>query len=126
MFKKVIIPLFATTLLISGCNKEVAKESPKEKAEQHKKNASLKINEVKIDAVNGKTLMVDVKATGEKLSYAYYVYKGEEIVEKIWYKPEDSLKYEVKEPGKYKVKVYVKDTNKKTKSVYTNEVTIEK
>ncbi|WP_131101176.1 triple tyrosine motif-containing protein [Bacillus sp. SYJ] len=126
MFKKVFVPLFAATVLISGCNKEVAKESPKDKVEQHKKNTSLKIDEVKINTINGKTLMVDVKATGEKLTYAYYIYKGEEIVEKIWYKPEHSLKYEVKEPGKYKVKAYAKDANKKIDSVYTNEVTIEK
>ncbi|ATI50378.1 triple tyrosine motif-containing protein [Bacillus tropicus] len=126
MFKKVFVPLFAATVLISGCNKEVAKESPKDKVEQHKKNTPLKIDEVKINTVNGKTLMVDVKAKGEKLTYAYYIYKGEEIVEKIWYKPENSLKYEVKEPGKYKVKAYAKDANKKIDSVYTNEVTIEK
>ncbi|AAP29167.1 MULTISPECIES: triple tyrosine motif-containing protein [Bacillus] len=126
MFKKVFVPLFAATVLISGCNKEVVKESPKDKVEQHKKNTPLKIDEVKINTVNGKTLMVDVKAKGEKLTYAYYIYKGEEIVEKIWYKPENSLKYEVKEPGKYKVKAYAKDANKKIDSVYTNEVTIEK
>lgn len=42
MFKKVFVPLFAATVLISGCNKEVVKESPKDKVEQHKKKYAFK------------------------------------------------------------------------------------
>ncbi|EJS78488.1 triple tyrosine motif-containing protein [Bacillus cereus] len=126
MFKKGFVLLFAATVLISGCNKEVAKESPKEKVEQNKAGASIVISEVKIDKMNDRTLKVDVKAKGEDLNYAYYIYKEEKIVEKIWYKPDSTLTYEVKEPGKYKVRVFAKDKNEKKKDAFTNEVTVEK
>lgn len=126
MFKKVFVPLFAATVLISGCNKEVAKESPKDKIDQQKAESSIVISEVKIDKANERTLKVDVKAKGEDLNYAYYIYKEEKIVEKIWYGPDSFLTYEVKEPGKYKVRVFAKDKNKKKKDTFTNEVTVEK
>ncbi|MED3125315.1 triple tyrosine motif-containing protein [Bacillus wiedmannii] len=126
MFKKVFVPLFAATVLISGCNKEVAKESSKGKIDQQKAESSIVISEVKIDKANERTLKVDVKAKGEDLNYAYYIYKEEKIVEKIWYRPDSFLTYEVKEPGKYKVRVFAKDKNKKKKDTFTNEVTVEK
>ncbi|PFA18402.1 hypothetical protein CN373_19120 [Bacillus cereus] len=126
MFKKLIVPFFAAALLISGCGNEPAKGSNKGKVEQNKKEIPLTINEVKIDKVNERTLKVDVKAKGEGLTYAYYIYKGGKIIDKIWYKPDSSLTYKVKEPGKYKVQAYVKDKNEKQKFAYTSEVTLEK
>ncbi|MDA1522949.1 triple tyrosine motif-containing protein [Bacillus cereus] len=126
MFKKVFVPLFAATVLISGCNKEVAKDGSKDKLEQQKAESSIVISEVNIDKTNERTLKVDVKAKGEDLNYAYYIYKEDKIVEKIWYGTDSFLTYEVKEPGKYKVRVFAKDKNKKKKDIFTNEVTVEK
>ncbi|PGZ12870.1 triple tyrosine motif-containing protein [Bacillus cereus] len=132
MFKKIIVPVFAAAVVISGCSNEPAKGNTKEKVEQNKKeeknkkDMALVINEAKINKVNEKTLKVDVKAQGNDINYAYYIYKGEEIVDKTWYKPDTSLTYEVKEPGTYRVKVYAKDKSDKIESVYTSEVKVEK
>lgn len=126
MFKKIIVPLFAVSLVISGCSKETTKAKPKEQTEQNKQKIPLKISGAKIEKVNKSTLKVDVTAKGENLKYAYYIYKDTNIVEKIGYKPEASLTYEVKEPGTYKVKVYAKDKAGKIETRYTSEVKIEK
>ncbi|MEK5304241.1 triple tyrosine motif-containing protein [Bacillus sp. FSL R10-2201] len=132
MFKKAIVPLFATALLISGCGNEPAKGNTKDKVEQNKKGEKNKeakplvINEVKINKVNEKTLKVDTKVEGEGVEYAYYIHKGEEVIKKIGYQSNPSLTYDIEGSGTYRVKVYVRDKNGKMNSRFTEEIKVEK
>lgn len=51
----------------------------------------------------------------DSLQYAYYVYcKGiKEPIEKIMYSSKETLLYKVKHPGKYKVKIFVRNGTQK-------------
>lgn len=70
-----------------------------------------KVNHVSIQQNSGNMLRVESKATGEELKYAYYIYKDNEILEKINYSSESSLTYKIKKSGEYKIKVFIQDKN---------------
>ncbi|MDM5157395.1 triple tyrosine motif-containing protein [Bacillus sp. DX1.1] len=122
MIKKLILPFIAVLLILSGCGKETTQETSKKNVNQEKKADNLKIENVTIQKIDDQNLKVGAKATGDKLQYAYYIYKGDEVVEKMNYKPENSLTYKVKESGDYKVKVFVKDKNNKIEAKSTSVV----
>lgn len=70
-----------------------------------------KVNHVSIQQNSGNMLRVESKSTGEELKYAYYIYKDNEILEKINYSSESSLTYKIKKSGEYKIKVFIQDKN---------------
>jgi hypothetical protein len=103
---KLIVQLIIILLIISGCSKEApSKKEP---------TATLPtINKVVIQEVDEHNIKVICTATGEKLQYAYYVYKDNKILQKISYRPNNRLAYKVQKPGEYMVKVYVRDSKGK-------------
>jgi len=109
-------------LLITGCSIGSEKDAANEGA----KSGSPKIESVELKKVDNSTLEATVTAEGQELEYAYYIYKDNKLLEKIFYKPNTSLSYKVKEPGEYKVKIFVKNKQEKTNSKYTSAVKIEK
>jgi Heparinase II/III-like protein/Heparinase II/III N-terminus len=70
------------------------------------------------------TLKVTCNASGDKLSYAFYIYRNNEVIEKIMYGPSDTVLYSLSQPGVYQARVFVRDQfgNKVTK--YTEELSI--
>ncbi|AXY06884.1 triple tyrosine motif-containing protein [Bacillus tropicus] len=132
MFKKAIVPLFSTVLLISGCGNEPSKVDTKEKVEQNKKDEKdkeakpLVINEVKINKINEKTLKVDTKVEGEGVEYAYHIYEDKKVIKKIAYQSNASLTYNIEKSGTYSVKVYVKSKSGKINSRFTEEIKVGK
>jgi hypothetical protein len=68
-----------------------------------------KIKNITINNIDN-NIEVQCYAVGEDLRYAYYIYRNNEIIEKIYYKPNAKLIYPIKEPGKYMVRVYVRNS----------------
>ncbi|MEK4893630.1 triple tyrosine motif-containing protein [Bacillus sp. FSL M7-0996] len=128
--KKLIVLLVAMLVIIAGCDKgstkEASKESKQNKTNQQEKAESVKIKQANIEKDDKNTLKVTTKAVGEKLSYAYYVYKDDKVIEKTSYKENSSFTYTAKEPGTYFVRVYAKDGNNKTDTQNTEKVKVEK
>lgn len=56
-------------------------------------------------------LVVECITTGSSLEYAFYIYKDEKILEKIYYTSNSKLYFPIKERGRYKCKVFVKNRN---------------
>ncbi|MGE7634493.1 triple tyrosine motif-containing protein [Bacillus paramycoides] len=128
--KKLIVLLVAMLVMISGCDqgskKEVSQEVKQNKTNQQEKIEDVKIKQANIEKSDKNTLKVTTKAVGEKLSYAYYVYKDDKVIEKSSYKEKSSFTYIAKEPGTYFVRVYAKDGNNKIDTQNTKELKVEK
>lgn len=80
------------------------------------------IKSVDIKQIRENELTVTCEATGVNIQYAYYIYRNREIVDKIMYKSSSQMNYEVKIPGKYMVKVFVKDYYKQVISSNTKSI----
>jgi hypothetical protein len=72
--------------------------------------------------INEDTLSIKCESIGEKLQYAYYIYKDGKVFKKIGYEYNNTLKYELSLKGSYKVKVFVKDTKNRKFIQTSNEV----
>ncbi|PFO80421.1 hypothetical protein COJ77_18345 [Bacillus cereus] len=81
------------------------------------------IKSVDVKQVKENKFVVNCDAIGVNIQYAYYIYRDREIIEKIMYRTSPQMDYEVKTPGKYMVKVFVRDFNKQV--VSSNTKTIE-
>ncbi|WP_404329936.1 triple tyrosine motif-containing protein [Mesobacillus maritimus] len=133
--KLVALLLVVSLIVISGCSNETAKNeesqensnSTEEKTEPEKSTNSIepKFVNVMIEKVDSSNFYVVTTADGEELSYAYYVSKDGEIIDKFEYKRDAHFSYTVKEPGSYKVTVYIKDRNGNTAKSYSTEVQME-
>lgn len=70
-------------------------------------------------------MIISVEKQNDDDKYAYYVYKDDKVIEKIKYTSENKNIYWVTEPGKYKVKVFVKDKSGEKVSQFTDEIYFE-
>jgi uncharacterized lipoprotein YehR (DUF1307 family) len=120
MEKKLVVSLIMLLLIITGCGKEASKE----KISQESTANLPKINKVTIQKVDKDTIKVVSDAKGEKLQYAYYVYKDNKVLQKISYKPNNRLAYNVKEPGEYMVRVYIRDNKGKKAAKTTRAIKV--
>jgi len=69
-------------------------------------------------------IIVSCEATGHGLEYAYYFYKDEQLLEKIFYQKSPRIKYLAGEFGLYKCRVFVRDSKKQIVSQYTDSIRI--
>lgn len=87
--------------------------------------SAISIESVSIEVVEDKTLKVFAEATGEDLQYAYYVYRDEELLEKIAYeKSANQLNYLTEVEGLYKVRVFIRNTDGEKETKYTEEIEV--
>ncbi|WP_226618610.1 triple tyrosine motif-containing protein [Cytobacillus firmus] len=114
-----LIVIFIISLLISGC----AQQTNKEEENQNSKESQPKIEKVVVDQKSS-TLKIESVAKGNNIRYAFYIYKDNELLEKVKYQQERQLSYSVKDSGVYKVKVFVKDAKGNIETQYTEEIKI--
>jgi uncharacterized lipoprotein YehR (DUF1307 family) len=106
-----IVALFA----ITGCGKDTT-------TKQESKGDQPKIINILIKKEDAKNFYVVTTAEGKQLTYAYYVYKEKKLIKKFSYKKDAHFTYKVSQPGVYKVRVFVKDENKKIEAKTTKSV----
>ncbi|MFJ5759289.1 DapH/DapD/GlmU-related protein [Neobacillus sp. NPDC093182] len=70
---------------------------------------SIKVENFLIDLVNFFQLKVECKANGEQLKYAFYLYKDQEIIEKVAYSDNPGISFNLQDKGIYSVRVFIKD-----------------
>ncbi|GAQ19560.1 lipoprotein [Oceanobacillus picturae] len=121
MGKKLIVLIVAALLLISGCGNDTQEDTDSTNSNKSKPEFVKLI----INKRDSSEFYVVATAEGSQLSYAYYVYKGDELLEKKSYVKDAHFSYQVKEAGTYKVKVYIKDKDENVASKYTNEIEVE-
>lgn len=80
------------------------------------------IKSVDIKQIRENELAVTCEAIGVNIQYAYYIYRNREIVDKIMYKSSSRMNYKMKIPGKYMVKVFVRDYYKQVISSNTKSI----
>ncbi|MEM4993374.1 hypothetical protein WKH56_12540 [Priestia sp. SB1] len=127
MYKKMLIPILGISFIFAGCsadNTAAPEKQNKSQVEDNKSKSDAKIENATIENGKDNVLEVKAKATGKGVEYAYYVYKGEDIIKKVYYTSNTSFKYKAKEPGEYKVTVFVQDKTGKRISKDTDTVTI--
>lgn len=106
--------IVSAVFLLAACGnseeetKTKTEEAPEvESSEQNNKPQilSLTLVEKEVDE-----LSVETKAQGQDIEYAYYVMTEEdEIVEKFMYDEGPTFTYKVTQPGRYKVRLFVRD-----------------
>lgn len=69
----------------------------------------MKIRNINIELKNFFQLKVEITANGDNLSYAYYLYKNKDVIDKSTYSSNTTKQYNLTEPGNYWIRVYVKD-----------------
>ena len=57
----------------------------------------------------GNTIIWSIKALGDQLEYAWYIYKNGERIDVIWYSADNYMEWTPEEPGTYQIKVFIKD-----------------
>lgn len=85
------------------------------------------IKQIKTNIISIKTgskLQFEVNARGKDMKYAWYVFKDNEVIEKNWYKSSNLICWEPAEKGKYKIKIFVKDTENQVVSKMTDEIIV--
>lgn len=117
MKRKLITLLIVALISITGCSNDTSKKDSE--------NSEPEIVNLMIEKVDDSHFYVVATAEGSKINYAYYVYKDGEVLEKYPYKKDAHFSYTAKEPGVYKVAVYVRDqygnkVRKNTKEVEIN------
>lgn len=128
MKAKYMMIMVVLVLALCGCNnqdKANADEEPKQSQEQSGTQPAEEVTlEATLTKVDDSTLKAETKATGENLTYAFYIIKGTEVVKKFMYQKDPFVEYEVTEPGSYKVQAYVKSNKgeKVIKHKYTDIV----
>ncbi|NGY76385.1 hypothetical protein F6Y02_08690 [Bacillus megaterium] len=86
MYKKMLIPILGISFIFAGCsadNTAAPEKQNKSQVEDNKSKSDAKIKNVTIENGKDNVLEVTAKATGKGVEYAYYVYKGEDIVKKF-------------------------------------------
>lgn len=73
----------------------------------------------------GTNINFTVDTIGEKLSYAWYVYKEGERVQVKWYSERPSFDWTPNEPGKYQIKAFVQNKDEYKASIISDEYVIE-
>lgn len=58
----------------------------------------------------GTTIRWSVEAQGIDLTYAWYIYKGSERIDTVWYYKQNFLDWTTTVPGEYQVRVFIKDS----------------
>ena len=84
----------------------------------------LRIKKLILNKVDASSVEVKCLADGQGLSYAYYIFKDKEVIEKHSYQKNATFKYIAKEPGTYSFRVYVRDTNNEKIAMNSSEFTI--
>ncbi|MGG0475951.1 triple tyrosine motif-containing protein [Priestia aryabhattai] len=89
---------------------------------------SITINLLKVDKLSPVIINTNVRwevdATGNNLEYAWYIYKGEDRVAFVPFNKSNILDWKPSEPGRYLIKVFVKDENGNKVSDWTSEYKI--
>ncbi|MBS4223372.1 triple tyrosine motif-containing protein [Lederbergia citrea] len=127
MRRNIILCMLFCIFVFSGCSAVSKDKKTSPDTQQNITNESLKdmkINDVTIEKSDDNNIKVTVDAEGENLKYAYYIYEGDKLMEKIRYGKDDHISYEVKNPGTYKVRVFVMNKDKEKVTKYTNEIEI--
>lgn len=75
---------------------------------------SIVIKELHTELINFYQLSVKCDANGDQLLYAFYLFKGHEVVEKRPYSRSPKTVFNLNEEGTYFVRVYTKDKNQNT------------
>ncbi len=88
----------------------------------------LNIEEVKlnliIDSENNKKLRADCISSDESISYAFYLYKDDKIVEKKMYTSNSYTTFNINEKGFYYIKAFIKDLNNNKTSAVSEKIEI--
>ena len=113
--------LIVTLILMVGCSNGIgeSKQGTDEASVSSEPQLPVKLI---IEQVDESNFYVVATAEGNQLDYAYYVYKDDKVIHKIGYRKDAHFKYTAKEPGVYKVKVYLKDEEGNTTSKNTNNI----
>lgn len=122
-FKKLLSFLLVTSvvLLLVACGGSDEKAKPNkqeasgemerkgdEKEGQNKKKSQIINLTLKETAAD--ELSVETKAEGHNIEYAYYVMTEEdEVIEKFMYDQGSEFSYKISQPGRYKVRVFVRN-----------------
>ena len=117
---KLSILLICILLAVVGCNNNSTDSEGG--TNQVAESNEPKFAKLMIEEVDESTFYVVATADGNDLNYAYYLYKDDELLDKGNYIKDAHFSYTVKEPGTYKVKVYIKDRDENIVSKYTEEV----
>ncbi|WP_404347892.1 heparinase II/III family protein [Sutcliffiella horikoshii] len=96
----------------------IQKEEGKSEVEPNRK---FELRKVDIQLKNS-NLEINCNAIGEGLKYAFYIYKDNEIIEKIHYQADSKLIYKLNDAGTYKARVYVKEKQEEIIRKNTKEV----
>lgn len=122
--KRIIIPiLLVAVIIVQACSN--APDKSKENDVVPEESVNIKIESVSIELIDDEAIKVLAEAKGKELEYAYYIYKNDELLEKIPYKKSaNQLDYELNEAGTYKVRVFVMDSEGEKETKYTEEVQI--
>lgn len=75
---------------------------------------------IELSEINKMTVFVDKENEADR--YAYYIYKNDKVIEKVSYTNQNTNVYWVSEPGVYKIKVFVKNTQGNKKCTLTEEI----
>ncbi|GHH97443.1 heparinase II/III domain-containing protein [Neobacillus kokaensis] len=84
----------------------------------------LKIIKLSISSDDRQTIKVESAVSGEGLTFAYYVYNGNEIIKKYSYSKNSTLEHRVESNGEYFVRVYVRDKFGGQTARNTSKITI--
>ncbi|PTG22524.1 hypothetical protein DWB97_08330 [Staphylococcus chromogenes] len=86
--------------------------------------ATLRIDEITADQTKEGQVSITVRSSGEKMTYALYIYKkGQSIPEeKYMYQPQNVFHLSL-EPGKYRIKAFVQQNNNQ-KIAETKEIKV--
>ncbi|WP_026564062.1 triple tyrosine motif-containing protein [Bacillus sp. UNC41MFS5] len=118
---KLSILFLVALLLITGCSKDATNSDKK----QESKESEVKIAKVMIKKGDAQNFyVVATAASGNNLTYAYYVYKDKKVIEKQLYKQDAFFTYNITTPGSYKVRVFLKDANGKIVTKDTEKISM--
>lgn len=108
----IILIVFSLLVFLIGCSTTETENNEPE------------IVKLMIEQVDESSFYVVTTAEGNELTYAYYVLKDDEVLEKFPYERDAHFSYTAEEPGIYKVRAYIKDREDNRVSEYTEEIEI--
>lgn len=88
-----------------------------------------KINNLYPDKVSPQRINTKIKynveALGEKLTYAWYIYKDRERISTKWYSGSNILEWKPSEPGNYQIRVFAQNENGYKESIISQQFLVE-
>ena len=69
-------------------------------------------------------LKMTCNAEGENIVYACYIFKKENIIEKIMYQKDNSFEYSINSNGLYRARLYARDLENNINYELTDEITV--